>query len=154
MLHSVRRLLLDPKTPTIRRKRKDKVGNCLLLQCKYVCCILRVASCWTQSHQKCKEAGRKQQGGCLLLQWLMTDANSPIHDFYPTDFKVDMEGKRNDWEGVVLIPFIDEARLLEASRTVGPAKLSRVCGLLFLYFYSYTSVLMLLFLYLTLVLPV
>ena len=60
-----------------------------------------------------------------------------------------MEGKRNDWEGVVLIPFIDESRLLEASRTVGPAKLSRVCGnLLFLYFYSYTSVLMLLFLYL------
>jgi len=56
----------------------------------------------------------------------MTDANSPIHDFYPTDFRVDMEGKRNDWEGVVLIPFIDEARLLAASHTVGPAKLSKV----------------------------
>ena len=62
----------------------------------------------------------------MLLQWLMTDANSPIHDFYPTDFRVDMEGKRNDWEGVVLIPFIDEARLLAASYTVGLAKLSRV----------------------------
>ena len=37
-----------------------------------------------------------------------------------------MEGKRNDWEGVVLIPFIDEARLLAASHTVGPSKLSRV----------------------------
>ncbi|KAA6417737.1 MAG: 5 -3 exoribonuclease 1, partial [Trebouxia sp. A1-2] len=59
------------------------------------------------------------------FQWLMTDANSPIHDFYPTDFRVDMEGKRNDWEGVVLIPFIDEARLLAASHTVGPAKLSK-----------------------------
>ena len=57
----------------------------------------------------------------------MTDANSPIHDFYPTDFRVDMEGKRNDWEGVVLIPFIDEARLLSASNTVGLARLSRVC---------------------------
>ena len=56
----------------------------------------------------------------------MTDSNSPIHDFYPTDFRVDLEGKRNDWEGVVLIPFIDEARLLAASHTVGPAKLSRV----------------------------
>ena len=56
----------------------------------------------------------------------MTDANSPIHDFYPTDFRVDMEGKRNDWEGVVLIPFIDEARLLAASHTVGPAKLANV----------------------------
>ena len=59
----------------------------------------------------------------------MTDANSPIHDFYPTDFRVDMEGKRNDWEGVVLIPFIDEARLLAASHTVGPAKLSKVYAL-------------------------
>ncbi|DBA92644.1 TPA: hypothetical protein ACH3X1_002861 [Trebouxia sp. C0004] len=59
------------------------------------------------------------------FQWLMTDANSPIHDFYPTDFRVDMEGKRNDWEGVVLIPFIDEARLLAASHTVGPTKLSK-----------------------------
>ena len=59
----------------------------------------------------------------------MTDANSPIHDFYPTDFRVDMEGKRNDWEGVVLIPFIDEARLLAASHTVGPAKLSKVSAL-------------------------
>ncbi len=65
----------------------------------------------------------------LWLQWLMTDANSPIHDFYPTDFRVDMEGKRNDWEGVVLIPFIDEARLLAASHTVGPAKLSKVTAL-------------------------
>ncbi len=59
----------------------------------------------------------------------MTDANSPVHDFYPTDFRVDMEGKRNDWEGVVLIPFIDEARLLAASHTVGPAKLSKVTAL-------------------------
>lgn len=66
----------------------------------------------------------------LLLQWLMTDANSPIHDFYPTDFRVDLEGKRNDWEGVVLIPFIDQARLLAASHTVGPAKLLRVSMLL------------------------
>lgn len=40
-----------------------------------------------------------------------------------------MEGKRNDWEGVVLIPFIDEARLLAASHTVGPAKLSKASAL-------------------------
>ena len=24
-------------------------------------------------------------------------------DFYPTDFRVDQEGKRNDWEGIVLV---------------------------------------------------
>jgi 5'-3' exonuclease len=26
---------------------------------------------------------------------------SPIKDFYPLDFKIDFEGKRNEWEGVV-----------------------------------------------------
>ena len=45
----------------------------------------------------------------------MKDSRSPIIDFYPTDFRVDQEGKRNDWEGIVLVPFIDEARLLQVS---------------------------------------
>ena len=49
----------------------------------------------------------------LPLQKLMVDPQSPIYDFYPTDFKTDLNGKQQDWEAVVLIPFIDEKRLLE-----------------------------------------
>ncbi|KAI7907128.1 exoribonuclease 1 [Cokeromyces recurvatus] len=49
-------------------------------------------------------------------QDLMVDANSPIIDFYPRDFELDMNGKKQDWEAVVKIPFIDENRLLAAMK--------------------------------------
>ncbi|XP_058058704.1 5'-3' exoribonuclease 1 [Anopheles bellator] len=45
---------------------------------------------------------------------LMTDPNSPVYDFYPPEFSTDMNGKQQSWEAVVLIPFIDEKRLLAA----------------------------------------
>lgn len=50
-------------------------------------------------------------------QDLMFDPNSSILDFYPQDFEQDLNGKKQDWEAVVKIPFIDEERLLPAMKS-------------------------------------
>lgn len=47
-------------------------------------------------------------------RWLMSDVESPIIDFYPKDVLVDPNGKAMPWLWVVLLPFIDEERLLGA----------------------------------------
>lgn len=44
----------------------------------------------------------------------MYEETSPIIDFYPPNFELDMNGKKQDWEAVVKIPFIDQNRLLKA----------------------------------------
>lgn len=45
---------------------------------------------------------------------LILNPNSELIDFYPPSFETDMNGKKQDWEALVLIPFIDENRLLTA----------------------------------------
>lgn len=47
-------------------------------------------------------------------QTLMIDEKSPIIDFYPEDFQVDLNGKKASWQGVALLPFVDEVRLKQA----------------------------------------
>lgn len=51
---------------------------------------------------------------------LMLDLESPVRDFYPAEFRTDLNGKRFDWEAVVLLPFIEERRLLEAVGSIDP----------------------------------
>ncbi|KAF8537605.1 exoribonuclease 2 [Trichophaea hybrida] len=54
------------------------------------------------------------------FQKLMTDEDSAIIDFYPETFPIDLNGKKFAWQGVALLPFIDEKRLLDAAQKVYP----------------------------------
>src|SRR6266404_3426885 len=62
----------------------------------------------------------------------MWDPNSPILDFYPQDCEQDMNGKKQDWEAVVKIPFIDEKRLLGAMKCELHGNQKRCCLMFFL----------------------
>ena len=42
---------------------------------------------------------------------LMVDPECTIIDFYPEDFKIDLNGKKYAWQGVALLPFVDEVRI-------------------------------------------
>ncbi len=50
----------------------------------------------------------------------MLNPDSEIIDFYPEDFKIDLNGKKYAWQGVALLPFVDEARLKAALVPVYP----------------------------------
>lgn len=62
----------------------------------------------------------EKSASALPQSWrkLMSDPESPIIDFYPTNFKIDMNGKKQAYLGVAILPFIDESRLFKALESV------------------------------------
>jgi 5'-3' exoribonuclease 2 len=46
----------------------------------------------------------------------MMDSKSPIIDFYPIKFRLDINGAAFLWMAVNLLPFIDQDRLIKAMR--------------------------------------
>lgn len=50
-----------------------------------------------------------------VYRHLVTSDVSPLAKYFPTEVEYDLNGKQNDWEAVVLAPFIDESALLKAS---------------------------------------
>ena len=59
-----------------------------------------------------------------LFRHFMTEESSPLKPFFPDEIKIDFEGKRNSWEGVVLLPFLDEKVLKDAIASVSKEKLT------------------------------
>ncbi|KAI8299810.1 GTPase-activator protein for Ras-like GTPase [Colletotrichum sp. SAR11_59] len=51
---------------------------------------------------------------------LMLNEDSEVIDFYPTDFEIDLNGKKMAWQGVALLPFIEMPRLLAAVKKKYP----------------------------------
>jgi 5'-3' exoribonuclease 1 len=52
------------------------------------------------------------------LRPLLTSPDSIIADFYPIDFEVDLEGKKNEYEGIILLPHVDPERISKAFESV------------------------------------
>ena len=68
------------------------------------------------------------EGWCPIqssfAQALMTDPMSPISDFYPLSFVLDAEGKRQEWEAVVVLEFISVPRLRAAEASISADQLT------------------------------
>lgn len=48
------------------------------------------------------------------LSELMLSASSPVIEFYPSTFPIDLAGKRKEWEGRAILPILDQDRIKAA----------------------------------------
>ena len=80
----------------------------------------------------------------LPLRDLVTTENSPLKTFYPKEFCVDLSGKRKEWEGIVILPFVDfsllkSAYLSKIDEVPDQVNRRNIVGKSFTYSYSESS---------------
>ena len=70
------------------------------------------------SHEQLLAVLPKQSAHAIPVCYrtLLSDSRSDIIDFYPTNFHIDINGQRYEWMGIVLLPFIDRIRLVNAMK--------------------------------------
>lgn len=60
---------------------------------------------------------------------LLTSKTSPLRQYCPEEFKIDLSGKRKEWEGIVLLPIVDYDSVSKAAKEklgdVDPKDLAR-----------------------------
>ena len=75
------------------------------------------------------------------LNKLLTDEDSPIKEYYPEEFEIDLAGKKNDWQGIVILPIINPEKVIEIYTTklklIDEREMKRnVFGKSFIYIYN------------------
>ena len=75
------------------------------------------------------------------LNRLLTDEKSPLNEYCPTKIEVDLAGKRKEWEGLTILPFIDQTVMrrvyFQFIKQVNPQDLKRnIAGKSYTYKYD------------------
>jgi 5'-3' exoribonuclease 1 len=52
------------------------------------------------------------------FEHLFIKEDSSLFDLYPTEFEIDQEGCKADWEGMALLPFVDSKRIQKAYQQI------------------------------------
>lgn len=52
------------------------------------------------------------------LPRLMMDEKSPLYEYYPLQFHIDLSGKRTDWEGIAILPIMNISLLRQVYKDI------------------------------------
>ena len=71
----------------------------------------------------------------------LLNSNSPISQFYPLDFKIDLRGKKYEWQGINLLPIIDDELLIQQYENLKDSihardKKRNITGKIFKYYFN------------------